>query len=384
MKKQISFFIIIAVLIGIGIGVLTWNLLTPTLAEGVFYYQIDNTEANLFLITGKNKGTEIVSLSAREVDIGDYKPPRHSYISHDAKQMIYFKEIGEEPLGDVNLGEDVVVSRVIYKPILINLKTGKETEINQPMDSSSLVFSPDDTQIAWIKIVEGATFQDIEESGKKRELWISRADGQDAQLLADFDENVILLKRWSGDYIYFQGLWDATIRSLGRIDIKTKKIDYLVPRYCEKFLENCQNTEFSPSGRYFLYEIYTKTEDKEITELYLGDFENRESQEILTTDRISDRLWVNNEKEFFYTEQETIKKEGLKETIHLVDLKNQTDDVIYTGSYISQLTLSPDSNYLFFLEKENDEDFKLIRLNIKTKEAETILTDNYDHILLIK
>ena len=384
MKKQIGFFIIMAILIGIGIGILAWNLLTPTLAEGVFYYQVDSTKAKLFLIAGRDKGTEIVSLPAREVDLGEYKPPRHSYISHDAKQMIYFKEIGEEPLADINLGEDIVVSRVIYEPILINLKTSKETKINQSIDSSSLVFSPDDTQIAWIKGVEEATFETIEETGKKRELWLSRVDGQDAQFLIGFDENVVLLKRWSGDYIYFQGLWDAIIRSLGRINIKTKEVDYLVPRYCEKFLENCQNIEFSPSGRYFLYEIYTKTEDKEITELYLGDFENREFQEILTTDRISDRLWLNNEKGFFYTEQETVKKEGLRETIHLVDLKKDTDDVIYTGSYISQLTIDSDESYLFFLEKENDEDFKLIRLNIKTKQTETILTDNYDHILLIK
>jgi len=384
MKKQIGFFIIMAILIGIGIGILAWNLLTPTLAEGVFYYQVDSTKAKLFLIAGRDKGTEIVSLPAREVDLGEYKPPRHSYISHDAKQMIYFKEIGEEPLADINLGEDIVVSRVIYEPILINLKTSKETKINQSIDSSSLVFSPDDTQIAWIKGVEEATFETIEETGKKRELWLSRVDGQDAQFLIGFDENVVLLKRWSGDFIYFQGLWDAIIRSLGRINIKTKEVDYLVPRYCEKFLENCQNIEFSPSGRYFLYEIYTKTEDKEITELYLGDFENREFQEILTTDRISDRLWLNNEKGFFYTEQETVKKEGLRETIHLVDLKKDTDDVIYTGSYISQLTIDSDESYLFFLEKENDEDFKLIRLNIKTKQTETILTDNYDHILLIK
>lgn len=388
-KKQKTFFIFIAILIGIGLGVLAWIIFTPNLAKGIFYYHIDGDEANLFLIRPKNHGKEIVSIPAREVDFGKYKPPQHTYISNNGNQMIYFKKVGEEPIENIS-EENIVVSRVISKPVLVNLKTGREKEINQPIDTSGLVFSPNDSQIAWIKEVDESTFQSIEESGNRRELWISRADGENAELLAGFDENVILLENWAGDYIYFQGLWDVSIRSLGRINVKTKKIDYLVPRYCERFLENCQNIEFSSSGRYFLYEIYTKEGDKEITELYLGDFEKREFLEVLTTDRISDRLWTDSEG-FFYTEQETVRKEGgggekeVRETIHLVNLKNQTDDIIYSGSYISQLTLDPGGRYLYFLERAEDgENFNLVRMDTKTKKTEIILTEDFNLILLIQ
>jgi len=389
-KKQISFFILIAILIGIGLGILIWKFLSPGLGLGIFYYQIKDNQAHLFLIKGNNEAKKIISLPAREIDIGKYRPPRHSYISRNGKQMIYFRKTGEVPL-EISGDENTVVSRIISEPTLVNLKTNKERKINQPIDSSSLVFSPNDEQIAWIKQVKESTYEQIEESAKKRELWISRVDGENAQLLTSFDENVILLKKWHNDYIYFQGLWDADIRSLGRINLKTKKIDYLVPRYCERFLQNCKNIEFSLSGKKFLYEIYTKKDDKEITELYLGDFEEREFLGVLTTDRISDRLWHYNEKEFFYTEQEMVRKEGgggekeMKETIHLVNLKNQTDDVIYAGSYVSQLTLDPRGRYLYFLEKERKGDnFNLNRLDIKTKETKILLTENYNHILLVK
>ncbi len=388
MKKQTGFFILIAILIGIGIGILLWTILTPNLGQGVFYYQIEGNKANLFLIKSKDEPEKIVSLSAREIDIGQYRPPRHSYISHNGKQMIYFKKTGEVPI-EFTENKEVVISRVIYEPTLVNLKTGKEQKIEQSIDSSSLVFSSNDEQIAWIKEIKEATYPNIEQSGKRRELWISRIDGENAQLLDNFDENVILLKKWSGDYIYFHGLWDATIRSLGRVNVKTKKIDYLVPRHCERFLENCKDIEYSVSGKKFIYEIYTKENDKEITELYSGDFEKREFQALLTTDRISDKLWHYNEKEFFYTEQEMIKKEGggkrLEERIHLVNIKNKTDDVIYAGSYVSHLTLDPGGRYLYFLEKQIErDDFNLQRLDVKKKQVETILFDDYNHLLLIK
>jgi len=387
-KKQKSFFIFIAILIGIIIGVLVWNLFTPKLAKGVFYYRIDGDNAKLFLITSKDNGKEIVSLPAREVDIGKYKAPNHSYLSNNGKQMIYFKKVGEEPIENFGGDENIVISRVISKPVLVNLKTGKKTEINQPIDSSSLVFSSNDNQIAWIKEVDEATFQGIEQGGKKRELWTSRADGESAKLLADFDENVVLLKTWDGDYIYFHGLWDVTIRSLGRVNAKNGKIEYLVPRYCEKFLENCKNIEFSLSGRYFIYEIFNKINGRDITEVYLGDFEKREFINLLTTDRISDRAWLDGEG-FIYTEQQLVKKgdgtseREIRETIHLVNIKNETDDEIYVGSYISQLTLDPNGKYLYFLEKERDGDnFELARLKLKTKEKEVILIENYNYILL--
>jgi len=375
-KKQKSLLILISILIGIGIGVLAWNIFTPNLAKGVFYYLLDNKNADLFLLSGNNDPEKIISISAREVDFGKYKLPRHSYVSNNGKQMIYFKQIDEIP---VEGNEDIVISRVVYDPVLINLKTGKEKTIEQPIDSSGVVFSSDNTQIAWIKEIQGVTFQDIEDGGKKRELWISRADGENANLLTSFDENLILLQKWDNNYIYFQGLWDANIRSLGRVNVKTRRIERLVPNHCNDYLENCKNILLSNSGRFFLYEI----QNNDVTELYLGDFDKREFAKVLTTDRISDKLWVSNEKEFFYTEQERTRKEGVKETIHLVDIKNQTDDKIYTGSYISQLSLN--GNYLFFLEKQVDGDnFKLIRLNIKTKQAQEILITDYNNVLLIQ
>lgn len=379
MKKRISFFVLIAILIGIVIGILLWDVFTPKLERGVFYYQVYGNKVKLFLINGESK--EIASLPAREVDLGKYKPPRHSYFSNDGRQMIYFKKVGEEPLESSD--ENIVIVRVITEPTLVNLKTGKERKIDQPIDSSGVVFSPNDEKIAWMKEVSESTYGEIETSGKKRELWISRADGDNSKLLGEFDENVVLLRRWYSDYIYFQGLWDANIRSLGRISVKTGKIEYLVPRYCEKYLENCKEILFSLTGRKMIYEIYSKTDDKEITELYLGDFDKKEFLEVLTTDRISDRVWLNNEKEFLYTEQEMIKKQGMKESIHLVDVKNKTDDIIYAGSYISQLVIGPSDRYLYFLEKEKDgENFNLMRLNIKTRKSEVILTEDYNHILL--
>ena len=384
-RKRITFFILIAVLIGVILGILIWRILSPKLGEGVFYYRVDGDKANLFLLNGNKEGEKIVSVWAQELDLGKYKPPRHSFISPDGRQLIYFKKIKEEPIQ--KLGEDLVASRIFYEPILINLKTGKDKKIDQLIDSASLVFSPDSNNIAWTKEVKESTYEDIEKSNQKRELWTSRADGINARLLVSFDENVILLKQWSDDYIYFQGIYDVNTKSLGRINLETKKIDYVIPKGCNVNLIDCQNIELSPSGEMFLYEIYTKNENKEITELYLGNFKTKEFKAILTTDRISDKSWLNNEKGFLYTEQEMNKDTGVKETIHLVDLYKETDTVLYSGSYISQL-INDAGNDLYFLEKDNKATeiniFKLIRLNIKNQKSETILTENYNNILLIQ
>ena len=385
MKKQIGFFILIAVLIGIGIGILLWTILTPNLGQGVFYFQVKDNQAELFLLKSKDNAKKIVSIPAREIDLGAYRVPRHSYFSQDGEQMIYFKKTGEIPLEELSPDETTIVVRILSEPRLVNLKTKEEKKIDQLIDPASLVFSPNNKQIAWIKEVEESTHQELDESEKEREVWLSGVDGEDAQLLTSFDENVVLLERWSGNYIYFQGIQGASVRSLGRINTKTGEKDYMVPRYCNKSLNNCQNIEFSSSGRYFIYEIYKKIEDREITELYLGDFKKREFFEVLTTDQISDRLWLNNEESFLYTEQEVLKKEGTRETIHLVNLRKETDDAIYTGSYISQLTIDSGDKYLYFLEKmEQANDVKLMRLNIKTREAEEILIDDYYRILLIQ
>jgi len=385
MKKQTGFFILVAILIGIGIGILIWNFLSPSKGQGVFYFQVKDNQAELFLLKAKDSAKKIASIPAREVDLGVYRVPRHSYFSQDKEQMIYFKKTGETPLEELSPDETTVVVRILSEPRLVNLKTKEEKKIDQLIDPASLVFSPNNKQIAWVKEVEESTHQELDKTGKEREVWLSRVDGRDAQLLSSFDENVVLLERWSGNYIYFQGIQGANARSLGRINAKTGEIEYIVPRYCNKSLNNCQNIEFSPSGRYFIYETYKKIEDREITELYLGDFKKREFFEVLTTDQISDRLWLNNEESFFYTEQEVLKKEGTRETIHLVNLRKETDDAIYTGSYISQLTTDSGNKYLYFLEKiEQANDVKLMRLNIKTRETEEILIDDYNRILLIQ
>jgi len=384
-KKRLSFFILVAVLIGIIIGILLWKVLTPKLGEGVFYYRTDNSKANLFLLNGKGEGEKIVAVAAQEADLGKFVPPKHSFVSPDGRQLIYFKKIKEEQIASLSNG--LIASRIFYDPILINLKTGTDKKINQSIDSSSLLFSPDSNSIAWIEGAKESTYEEIEQSGAKRNLWISRADGENAQLSVGFDENVVLLRRWYGDYIYFQGIFDVNIKSIGRINTKTKKIDYIIPKGCDDNLTNCQNIEFSSSGGMFLYEIYNQKDNKEITELYLGDFEKKEYKAILTTDRISDKLWLDNEKGFFYTEQETTKEQVLKETIHLVDLYKETDTILYTGSYISQMAFNGSSNYLYFLERaEGDEInmFKIVRLDIKTKQAETVLTDNYNNILIVQ
>jgi len=384
-RKKLTFFILIAVLIGVIIGILIWKVLTPKLGEGVFYYKIDGNKANLFLLNGKGEGEKIVTVAAQEVDLGKYKPPQHSSISPDGRQLVYFKKTKEELIASTSDG--LIASRIFYDPMLVNLKTGTEKKINQSIDSSSLVFSPDSNNIAWIKEVKESTYSEIEASNTKRELWTSRADGENAQLLASFDENVLLLRHWDGDYVYFQGVFDASIKSMGRINVNTKKIDYIVPNKCNENLTNCQNIEFSPTGQMFLYEIYTQKDNKEITELYLGNFETKEYKAILTTDRISDRIWLNDEKGFFYTEQETTKEQGLKETIHLVDLYKKTDTILYSGSYISQMAFNGSSNYLYFLERAEGGEvnmFKIVRLDVKNKKAETVLTDNYNNILIIQ
>lgn len=384
-KKRLSFFILIAILIGIIIGILLWKALTPKLGEGVFYYRTDDSKANLFLLNGSGEGEKVVTVAAQEIELGKYRPPRHSFVSPDGRQLIYFKKVKEEQIA--NSSDGLIASRIFYDPILVNLKTGTDKKIEQPIDSSSLLFSPDSNNIVWIEEIKESTYEEIETSGQKRNLWISRADGENAQLLAELDENVILLKRWEEDYVYFQGIFDVSIKSIGRINVKTKKIDYVVPKGCDDNLTNCQNIEFSPTGMMFLYEIYTQENNKEVTELYLGDFEKKEYKAILTTDRISDKIWLDSEKEFFYTEQETTQEQGIKETIHLVDLYKETDSVLYSGSYISQLAFNDSSNYLYFLERAEGGEintFRIMRLNIKNKKAETVLTDNYNNILIVQ
>jgi len=384
MLKHKSFFILAAVLVGIGIGVLIWKFLSPALGRGVFYFRIENDKANLFLLKNSNS-KNLVSLPAREIDPGDFRPPKRSYISNSREEMIYFKQVGEAPVTGIGEGENMEINRIIYKPILVDLEKNKETEINQTMDPVGVIFSPNDSRIAWVKGIDEVTYQQIEKSGEKREVWISEKDGQKPALLVGFDENLVILKRWAGNYIYFQGLWDAVNQSMGRINLETKQIEYLTPEGCGEMLENCKNIEFSPSGNKFLYEIASKKDNKDITELYLGDFETKQYLAVLTTDQIGNRLWIDDGQRFFYTEQVADKQGNVIETIHFVDMKNQTDDSIYSGNYISELTFDSAGRYLYFLEKQKEgNDFNLTRLDLKTRENEIILTDNYNKVLLVQ
>jgi len=90
MLKHKSFFILAAILVGIGIGILVWKFLRPALGGGVFYFQVENDKANLFLLKNANSKS-LVSLPAREIDPGDFRPPKRSYVSNSREEMIYFK-----------------------------------------------------------------------------------------------------------------------------------------------------------------------------------------------------------------------------------------------------------------------------------------------------
>jgi hypothetical protein len=383
-RKRITFFVLIAILAGIIIGIFAWKLLSPKLGEGVFYYRLDKNKANLILLNGKGEGEKILTVDAQEVDLSKYKPPRYTFISPDNRQMVYLKKTKEETVQ--NLGNNMIANRIFYEPFLVNLKTGTEKKINQPIDASRIVFSSDSNSIAWIKEIKESTFEEIQENNIKREVWTSRADGENAKLLVILDDGVVLLKNWTGNYIYFQGVSGVNIKSLGRINISNKKVDYVIPQGCDSGLINCQNILFSSTGNFFLYEIYSMKNGKEITELYLGDFGNKEFRPILTTDRISDKIWIESEKGFIYTEQEIINNQ-IKETIHLVDLYKEIDTEIYSGSYINEIAIDESNNYLYFLEKAETEEinmFDLIRLNLKNKKIDKILTENYNNILIIQ
>lgn len=383
-RKRTTFFVLIAILAGIIIGIFAWKILSPKLGEGVFYYRLDKNKANLVLLNGKGEGEKVLTVDAQEVDLDKYKPPKYTFVSPDNRQMVYFKKTKEELVQ--NLSDDMVMMRSYYEPFLVNLKTGTEKKIEQKLDPSGVVFSTDGNNIVWVKEIKESTYEEIQKNGVKREIWTSRADGENPQLLVTLDDNVVLLKRWDGDYVYFQGVSGVNIKSIGRINTVSKKVDYITPQGCTAGLPNCQNVLFSPTGNMFLYEIYSTKNNKEITELYLGDFDKNEYKAILTTDRISDMLWLGTEKGFIYTEQDSVNNK-IKETIHLIDLYKETDVELYSGSYINELALDGADSYLYFLETaESDEVnmFDLKRFNMKSKKAEKVLTENYNNILILQ
>jgi len=120
---------------------------------------------------GKQELKKIITLPLEKVDLEKNRIPKHIYISPNKKNLIYFEKTEEVPLGTISKEKGLVAVRIIYQPKYVNLKTGSKKEIDQKIDSGSLIFSPTGTKIAWIKRVEEATVEKLQENNKKRELW---------------------------------------------------------------------------------------------------------------------------------------------------------------------------------------------------------------------
>ena len=380
-EKRVLIGLFIAVLVVIGLMLFVGKIATkPSLEGAVFYYRVDGKDSKLFYLNSGNSPQYLVSIPSEEGEPDKYKVPAHSYISHSGKVLVYLEKTGEVPVGMPAKEADFSVFRITYKPKYIDLKSHSVNDINQDIDASGLVFSPDDKNIAWVLSVAESTIQELESAGRKREVWVSNVDGSNAKRLATLDDKVVLLQRWFGSYIYFRGLKGVGYYSLGRINVKTGQVEYIRPKYCSEDLSNCQNFNFSPSGNLFIYEAGLSQDNKESIELFVGDFSGKKSWQILAKNYISDRLWMPDEKSIIYTEQEAIKGGGIREKIHLVNLETNRDQEIYSGNYVSQLVPDSSGNYLYFLEKETDEKFNLVELNIKTKKSEILESGPYNQM----
>lgn len=377
-KRILVGLVVVVIVVGVGILLLGREAAKYSLKEAVFYYKGEGAESKLFYLMPEKEPEYIITLPSEKISLDRYKVHQHHYLSHSGKFLIYFEKIDEIPLGEVS--EGYTAYRKIYKPKLVDLKTGSVKIIEQDIDSGSLVFSPDDEDIAWVLSLEESTIDEIEEAGKKREVWLSHPDGNNARKLAVLDDKVILLQKWHGNYIYFRGIQGIGYYSLGRIDVRTGRVKYIQPKYCLEDLTNCQNFRFSSSGELFIYEAGVVKEDKQTIELFVESLGGEKSWQILIENYISDRLWLPDEKSIIYTEQVTERKVGLREKIHLVNLDSGEDREIYSGSYISQITPDKSGKYLYFLEKETDEKFNLTRLNIETGETEIIDFGPYDQL----
>ena len=373
----IGFLILILAILIVGAILLINKSVKPSL-KGVFYFKTEGENSKLFYMVPNKEPEYLLDLPSEEVGTDYYKVPKHSYLSHNGQVLIYFERTKEMPIGTISEEEGLVAYRIFYKPEYIDLKTGSIKDINQDIDSGSLVFSTNDKKIAWIKQVEESTVEELESKNKKREVWLSDFDGQSAERLAILGEKVILLQRWSGHFIYFWGIQGTGYYSLGRINAENGQVEYLSPQHCSKNLSNCQNFKFSSSGQLFMYEAGSIKEDKKTIDLFIESFDNQKSWQILVENYISDRLWLPDENSIVYTEQVTEKKGELKEKIHLVNLETKEDKEIYSGSYISQLIPNIFGNYLYFLEKETDEKFNLVELNIEKGEARIIDSGEYN------
>jgi len=373
----IGFLILILAILIVG-AILLINKTIKSSSPGVFYFKTEGENSKLFYMVPNKEPEYLLDLPSEEVGTDYYKVPKHSYLSHDGQVLIYFERTKEMPIGTISEEEGLVAYRIFYKPEYVDLKTGSIKNIDQDIDSGSLVFSPNDKKIAWIKQVEESTVEELESKNKKREVWLSDFDGQNAERLAILDEKVILLQRWSGHFIYFWGIQGTGYYSLGMINAENGQVEYLSPQHCSENLSNCQNFKFSSSGQLFMYEAGSIKEDKKTIDLFVESFDNQKSWQILVENYISDRLWLPDENSIIYTEQVTEKKGELKEKIHLVNLETKEDKEIYSGSYISQLVPNIFGNYLYFLEKETDEKFNLVELNIEKGEARIIDSGEYN------
>ena len=378
-KRKILVGLLILVIVILGaLLVLSKEAAKYSLKEAVFYYKGEGKDSKLFYLILNREPEYLLTLPSEEIELNKYKVHQHSYFSHSGETLIYFEKIDEIPIGEV--AEEYVAYRKIYKPKLVDLKTSIIKDIEQEIDAGSLVFSSDDTDIAWVLKVKESTIPELESAQKKREIWLSSPDGSNARKLVALDDRVVLLQRWNENYIYFWGVKGAGYYSLGRIDVRNGRVTYLQPKYCLEDLTNCQNFRLSSSGELFIYEAGVANEDGETIELFVESFDGKQSWQILVDNYISDRLWMPDEGSIIYTEQLTERKVGLREKIHLVNLDTKEDKEIYSGSYLSQLVPDSSGKYLYFLEKETDEKFNLKRIDIKSSETAIIDFGPYNQL----
>jgi len=379
---NIKIFVIACVLIIVVLGaILVISRANKSSLEGaVFYYKTEGKDSNLFYMKSGKESEHLIVLPSEEIDLDKYKVLKHSYISHNGKTLIYFERIGEVPVGVVSEEEGLMAYKIIYKPKYVDLKSNSMKDIEQDMDSVSLVFSPNDKKIAWVSTVEEATVEELELARKKREVWISNPNGGKAKHLVSLDETVVLFQKWHGNYIYFWGIPGAGHYSIGRINVKNGRVEYVKPKYCTENLGNCKNFRFSRSGESFIYEVDLIEEGKKTIKLFVESFDGEKSWQILVNNYISDRLWLPDEKSVIYTEQVEVPKIGFREKIHQVNLKTNEDKEIYSGNYVSQIVPDGSGKYLYFIEKETDEKFNLIELNIEQGEAKIIDFGEYNYL----
>lgn len=377
-KRKICLGLLAVIIVVVGLFLLAGKTARPSPGEAVFYYKGEGANSKLFYLSDSREPEYLITLPSEEVDLEKYKVHQHSYVSHNGEILIYFEKVDEIPIEDV--GEGFTAYRKMYKPKYVDLRTGSVKNIKPKIDSGSVVFSPDDKDIAWVLRVEESTVDELEQTGKKREIWLSDPNGDSGRRLAALEDKVALIQRWQGNYLYFWGLQGVGYYSLGKIDVRTGQIKYAQPKYCLEDLTNCQNFIFSPSGELFIYEAGLIKDNEKTIELFVESLDQEKSWQILVDNYISDRLWMPDEENIVYTEQVTEKKVGLREKIHLVNLKTGEDSEIYSGNYLSQITPDKSGKYLYFLEKETDEKFNLTRLNIKTGETEIIDSGAYDQL----